>query len=249
MNSISQTMILALAAVTLFGTLAVAQTDHEVNLARIAGTWSLNLEKTREVLDGDEFEKFEANFERASAELESREFKMSFTKDGEFAIVMGRMDLPKGLTFEMGPIEGEENQFSIAVTGGPQLNATIDFIDKDTLKFMPEGEPGAVLVREVKVYSVDEFTKLLEGDWVAAENEARGVIFKEGGKAITRDEGDVDPESSFTVTAGEEENQFVITFSFNGAGGIKFSTTVVDADTILLAPDGSAAVKFKRVKE
>ena len=122
---------------------AVEQEAEQAN-AKLVGTWCLDLEKSKEFMSED-------SFEMVSEMLGDSDLKMVFGADNNFTMTAPGM--PKNdATYTCEAVEGEENAFNVVVTGPqmPDRKAKLILLDENTVKFMPEGEEPAVLVRQAE---------------------------------------------------------------------------------------------------
>ena len=112
-------------------------------IKRIVGTWKIDFEQTEEVMS-------EKNFKMMSRVRDSG-VSMVFSDAGQFTMKIGVKAEHENVSYTISAVEGEENLYSVVVQRpGNVQNAKVLFTDANTIKFMPEGEEPAILVRVVE---------------------------------------------------------------------------------------------------
>lgn len=252
-----KTIIHQLFAILLVAALApclVAQ-ENDPNLEKLAGTWTLDVEKTAESMENDE----EAQMMRQMAA--QMKLQMIFRADGTLDMMQGEQEMPGNPSFTLSAKEGEENTFDIEITRDDQddpMVGTIKFADDNTIHVTPENESTIVMVREVEVVDPEKAGEFFAGRWNANEEATKKMIeenddlemptdrefpdvfveFDEEGNAKLGEGGRDPMNATFTVEAGEEDNTFVLTISADGGpGDIKINATVLGKNRVKLQPE------------
>ena len=136
---------------------------------KIVGTWKIDMEKSEEVMSEEGF--------LMMSQMGEQGISLMFGAEGDFSMnVMG--DLQEDAIFTIAEVDGEENLYSIIVTRPDRtLNAKALFTDENTIKFMPNGEEPAILVRVVEEEGAMEEGGMKEGDerWLKEDDEKRVV--------------------------------------------------------------------------
>lgn len=250
MKRIMKTLLTCVALAGLFCTVSTAQDADKAAMAKLAGTWKVDLEKTLELIDD------ETQREAMREGFAGNDVRMIFGKDGSVKMLFGEMAMEEEQTFTLKAVEDADNQYSITISGGPSdMKGTVEFLDKNTVKVTPESDMPAVLVREVKVYKLEEAKKMFLGKWVANE-EATMAMYKEKGiepgfpggslpdvsvnftgeKTVELGEGGRDPmKVEYTVEAGEKDNEFSISL-IGGPQDLTLIANIIDEDNVEMKP-------------
>jgi len=238
------------------------EVDQQSLRDKIAGTWTINLERSKEILDDDVFEQIKSNADG---------IKMIFKEDGTLDLVRGGS--AQTAEYSLSTVEASDDQYRCELNlGGRVMKADITFLEADLMKLAPEGnEPPAILQRAASGFTLNEARQMLIGDWSTDEEATRKLMddkeakvpklemsFGKDGVLGAGQNGD-SKEGSYSLdsmTSEEDEDsgaqdkaiQFDLMTSV-GDDERTFGLEIMDKDHVVLKPGDKTSVVLKRANQ
>lgn len=263
-NSISFRHVLLLAlALIVFQSSALAQDevpDQKELRKLVVGTWSIDLDKCKELLEEDEIARLPSSTDG---------IELQFQDDG--SLKMLRQGSSRDANYELLPLKESETEYKCSIEfGGREMTATITIIEENVIKMTPEGgEPPAILTRPMKELTLDEAKALVVGKWknevtdpgdLLPDDTSIKLEYLEDGKMLGVDVGEGPrPTGTWTMSSLDDEsrtNQFAMqTIMKFTQDGQELSTTddvviqIVDSNKIRVSETNGNSIVFVREKE
>ena len=113
-------------------------------LKKIAGSWKLNLEKSKEIMSEDEFESI--------SKMGDKGLIITFGADSKYSMKVGEHFVLEDLDYTISLVEDAENpHYAIAAyVEHAVLRSKVFFVDETTIKFQPENDEAVIMERVVE---------------------------------------------------------------------------------------------------
>ncbi len=247
---------------------SIAQ-DNDANVEKLAGTWTLDVEKTAAAIED------EAEIEMMRNAMSEMKMAMEFRADGTMDMMRGDEKMPGEPKFTLTANEDSENVFDLEIImsagGRPPMLGTVEFMGNDAIKITPDDQPGMVLVRNVEVVTMEDVAEFFAGRWEANGEATQKmieesddmempedgeipevfIVFADDGTVQLGEGGEEPMSATFELEAGEGDNEFVVIITPEGAPqGMEISATVMGKDQVKLQPETEEmAIILDRTKE
>lgn len=241
---------------------AIAQEDKPTQQELrdlIAGTWSLDLEKSKAVMDAGDFKKVEASNDN---------IQLIFGDDGSLEMIRGGST--RKVSYQLKPVKDSDTDYQCLLeTGGREMSATISFLEENVIRLTPDdGASPAILVRPAREYSLAEARSFLIGNWKSdadATTELAGetelpeggipdleIRFLKDGTVEALQDGEKAPEGGrfelSELAETDKKNHFSLETRVDDDVR-KFEVEIAGSKKILLKPADKFTIVFNRLDD